>query len=116
MALEARWYELYEERATAHKILDLVMSDHAGALKVWRECVGALATGLITAMTLLDPATIVVGGGLARAGDKLLVPLREEIAKQARPFHAVADLRLAALDDWSACAGAATMARQLSPT
>jgi len=114
VALEKRWAELYGERATAREILDHVMSDEPRATPVWLESVQALAAGLITVMTLVDPATIVIGGGLARAGENLLRPLRQEMQSQVRPFHAEADLRLAALNDWSACAGAATIARQLA--
>jgi glucokinase len=114
VALETRWAELYGEWITAREILDHVMSDEARADPVWLESVQALAAGLVTVMTLVDPATIVIGGGLARAGDKLLAPLRQEMQTQTRPFHAEADLRLAALNDWSACAGAATIARQLA--
>jgi glucokinase len=114
VALETRWAELYGEWITAREILDQVMSDEPRAGPVWLESVQALAAGLMTVMTLVDPATIVIGGGLAHAGDKLLAPLRQEIQTQTRPFHAGADLRLAALDDWSACAGAATIARQLA--
>lgn len=114
MALETRWAELYGERVTASEILDHLMAGEPRAGPVWLESVRALAAGLITVMTLIDPATIVLGGGLARAGDKLLAPLRQEIRAQTRPFHAVPDLRLAALHDWSACAGAASIARQLA--
>ena len=40
----------------------------------WR----APALGLKSAIMLLNPARIVIGGGIAKAGDKLFVPLREK--------------------------------------
>jgi glucokinase len=41
-----------------------------------------LATGLKSAIMLLNPARIVVGGGISQAGDRLLVPLRAELRRQ----------------------------------
>ena len=41
---------------------------------VWRDAVDALADGLVTALTLLDPRMLIIGGGLAEAGDTLFAP------------------------------------------
>jgi glucokinase len=41
-----------------------------------------LALGLKAAIMLLNPARIVIGGGIAKAGDRLFVPLREELHRQ----------------------------------
>ena len=41
-----------------------------------------LALGLKAAIMLLNPARIVIGGGIANAGDRLLVPLRAELGRQ----------------------------------
>jgi glucokinase len=41
-----------------------------------------LAQGLKTAIMLLNPARISIGGGIAKAGDALFVPLRAELARQ----------------------------------
>ncbi len=45
-----------------------VASGDPNAVRVWREAVDALADGLVTAVTLLDPRTLIIGGGLAEAG------------------------------------------------
>ncbi|MDR2378526.1 MAG: ROK family protein [Bifidobacteriaceae bacterium] len=50
------------------------------AAQVWADAVRALAQGLATVVTLADPDRIVVAGGLSRAGDSLLTPLRAELA------------------------------------
>jgi glucokinase len=42
---------------------------------VWQEAVEALALALATTTLLVDPGVVVLGGGLARAGDTLLRPL-----------------------------------------
>ena len=45
-----------------------------------------LARGLKAAFMILNPEMIVIGGGISKAGDKLFVPLREEIARQMPPW------------------------------
>ena len=47
-----------------------------------RQYVVHLARGLKAALMLLNPARIVIGGGIAKAGDRLFVPLREELNRQ----------------------------------
>lgn len=46
--------------------------------RVWSEGVHALALGLKSITLLIDPAVIVLAGGVSRAGEKLLTPLRAE--------------------------------------
>ena len=40
-----------------------------------------LALGLKSAIMILNPARIVIGGGISKAGDKLFVPLRSELRR-----------------------------------
>jgi glucokinase len=47
-----------------------------------RSYVVDLALGLKAAIMLLNPARIVIGGGIAQAGDRLFVPLRAELGRQ----------------------------------
>jgi glucokinase len=47
-----------------------------------RQYVQDLALGLKSAIMLLNPARIVIGGGISKAGDKLFIPLREELRSQ----------------------------------
>jgi len=41
-----------------------------------------LARGLKAAIMLLNPARVVIGGGISKAGDRLFGPLREELDRQ----------------------------------
>jgi glucokinase len=50
------------------------------ARAVWAQAVDALALALATTILLVDPGVIVLGGGLARAGDALLEPLSAALA------------------------------------
>jgi glucokinase len=110
-ALESRWLAAHGRPLAAREIIDQVIAREPAASALWDEAVEALAEGLLTAMSLIDPAVIVLGGGLTGAGPRLLEPLTAAIAARARPFHAPAALRLASLGDWSGCAGAAVAAR-----
>jgi glucokinase len=47
-----------------------------------------LALGLKAAVMLLNPACIVIGGGISKAGDRLFVPLRQELRKQVTAWSA----------------------------
>lgn len=109
-ALEGRWLAVHGRPLTARKIIDQVIAREPAATALWDEAVEALAEGLLTAMSLVDPAAIVLGGGLTGAGPRLIEPLTAAIAARSRPFHAAAELRLASLGDWSGCSGAALAA------
>jgi glucokinase len=65
--------------ASAVDVARRVRGGDPQAVTVWGEAVEALALALATYTLLLDPALIVIGGGLAQAGDLLLDPLRERL-------------------------------------
>ena len=46
---------------------------------MWTEAVDALAAGIVSVTATLDPAVVVIGGGLGMAGDSLLLPLRRRV-------------------------------------
>ncbi|MDQ0991573.1 ROK family protein [Streptomyces sp. V3I7] len=87
-------------------------SGDADAVRVWGEAVDALADGLVTALTLLDPGTLVIGGGLAEAGETLFTPLREAVRRRVT-FQRVPSIVPAALGDGAGCLGAGLLARDL---
>ncbi|MER8036059.1 ROK family protein [Streptomyces hydrogenans] len=82
------------------------------ALRVWQEAVDALADGLVAAVTVLDPRVVILGGGLAEAGDTLLAPLRAAVAERLT-FQRLPALVPAALGDAAGCLGAGLLARDL---
>jgi glucokinase len=66
-----------------------------------------LALGLKAAVMLLNPARIVIGGGIGKAGDRLFVPLRAELRRQITGWSAARlDLHPALLTDDSVLYGA----------
>jgi glucokinase len=61
---------------------------------------------------LLNPQVIVLGGGLTAAGDRLLLPVREEFARftwKIAPDHP--EIKLATLGGTAGVIGAAALAR-----
>jgi glucokinase len=71
-----------------------------------------LARGLKALLMLLNPARIVIGGGISNAGDALFVPLRAELNRQMTAWsRARRDVVPAALGDDSVLWGAAALAR-----
>ncbi|MDO8348723.1 MAG: ROK family protein [Planctomycetota bacterium] len=67
--------------ATTH---DLVAAHEAGdpfARTLWLRSVKALAAAVASLTNVLDPEVVIIGGGIARAGDTLLAPLRETVSR-----------------------------------
>lgn len=82
-----------------------------------RAYVVHLARGLKTAVMLLNPSRIVIGGGIAKTGDALFVPLREELRRQTTAWSgARLDVVPAQLGDDSVLWGALALARGSNPT
>ena len=103
-ALEARWTGA---PLPAHQLLDLVIAGDPAVSGLWSSAIDALAAGLLTVISLLDPGVIVLGGGLSRTGPRLIDPLSARMAELSPSFHTGTELRLATLGDWSGCLGAA---------
>lgn len=111
-ALERRYFELSGAPATAAQVADRLDTDPHAA-RVWHEVVDALADGLLTGQALYDVELIVIGGGLAESGDRLLGPLRESFSKKIS-FHRVPRIARARLGDEAGCLGAALLALEIS--
>lgn len=80
-----------------------------------RRYVIDLALGLKACIMLLNPARIVIGGGISKAGPALFEPLREELRRQITAWsRARIDVLPAALGDDSVLYGALALAQQQS--
>lgn len=101
-----------DPEADAADCAKAVASGHPNAVRVWQEAVDALADGLVTALTLLDPRTLIIGGGLAEAGETLFTPLREAVRRRVT-FQKLPEIVPAALGDTAGCLGAGLLAWDL---
>jgi glucokinase len=74
-----------------------------------------LALGLKNCIMFLNPARIVIGGGISKAGDALFEPLRRELGRQLTPWsRARIDVVPAKLGDESILWGALALAKSNS--
>jgi glucokinase len=74
-----------------------------------------LTLGLKAALMILNPARIVIGGGISKAGDALFVPLRRELARQMTSWsRARVDVVPAQLGDDSVLYGALELAKEIT--
>ncbi|MDX3853795.1 ROK family protein [Streptomyces sp. AK02-01A] len=104
-----------DPRADAADCAKAVRSGDPDAVRVWRDAVDALAAGLVTALTLLDPRTLIIGGGLAEAGETLFTPLRAAVEERVT-FQTLPEIVPAALGDTAGCLGAGLLAWDLLAT
>jgi len=81
----------------------------AAALEIVEDLTTLLARGIASVVTTLNPATVVIGGGLSRAGDALLAPLAARV-------HALVPMPprfvLSSLGDQAVALGAVQLALQ----
>ncbi|GHF59526.1 sugar kinase [Kitasatospora xanthocidica] len=101
-----------EGGVTAEDVGERAAAGDPTAATVWTEAVEALADALTTAVTLLDPERIVIGGGLARAGERYLAPLRAAVAGRLT-FQRPPEIVPAELGHRAGCQGAALLAHDL---
>ncbi|MEU9210291.1 ROK family protein [Streptomyces sp. NPDC048415] len=104
-----------DPEADAADCAKAVESGDPRATAVWQEAVDALADGLVTALTLLDPRTLIIGGGLAEAGETLFTPLRAAVRRRVT-FQKLPSIVPAALGDSAGCLGAGLLAWDLLET
>ncbi|MCI4063034.1 ROK family protein [Micromonospora sp. R77] len=113
-AVARRYAELTGDPVTAAEVADRAAAGEPAAARVWQETVAALADGLATGQALFDVETVVIGGGLAQAGPRLLDPLRVALHERMT-FHREPRLVGAALGDEAGCLGAALLALDALP-
>ncbi len=93
----------------ARAVAELVAADDARASVVWNEAVELIADAIARIVAIAAPEVILIGGGLAGAGDVLLKPLESALDQRLGGLRHPA-VRTAALGDRAAALGAAAMA------
>lgn len=95
----------------------LAIAAHRGdiiAIAQWEETGKMLATAAMNCCWLVNPEAIVIGGGVARAGDLLLKPLKEHLFRQlSEPFKDHLHILPATFGHEAGIIGAAALARDL---
>ena len=93
--------------ASTLQLIEALPGD-AVAQQIWSKSIRALAAGIASLVNVLDPQLVVIGGGIAAAGEKLFVPLRAELNKfEWRPHGEAVRIVPAALGEFAGAIGAA---------
>lgn len=111
-AVARRYAERTGTPLSAAGVADAVGRGDADARAVWREAVAGLGTALGWIAAIQAPDVIVVGGGLARAGDLLLRPLRADLERRLS-FHHHPELVQSRFGGLAGCVGAGLLAQRL---
>jgi predicted NBD/HSP70 family sugar kinase len=61
-------------------VIDAVLADRPAALDALRDVAATFARGVSVIRALLDPQLVIIGGPMARAGDRLLTEIRSALA------------------------------------
>ncbi len=109
-AIARRYTQLSGHPVTGADEVAALQATDAVARQVWQEAVEALADALGMVSLLVGPALVVIGGGLSRAGEDLVDPLRLALRERTPVVHP-ADVAASALGDRGGVIGAALLAR-----
>lgn len=100
---------LADRRLSIAAFEEAALASDSLALRVVHETARHLATAIAGVLNLMNPATVILGGSLARLGDLLLEPLREAVSRRTFAGSlASATIRTSALGPQSIALGAAT--------
>ena len=101
------------ELAGGRPVRETVTAARAGdarAREIMAEAGKWIGLGLASLSPIFSPDRIVVGGGIATAGDALLKPVRESYRQHARPeFAEHTEVIGSAFDGWEGLVGAASL-------
>lgn len=111
-AIARRYAAATGHTVSAAEVAAKVRSGDPAASSVWTDAVEALASVLAPGIGLVAPEAVVVGGGLAAAGDTLLGPLRASLGRRLSD-RVLPEVVPAALGTSAGCVGAALLAEDL---
>lgn len=99
------------EEVTPRELSKLALQGDEVALRLWEEVARRLASALMSCCWLLNPHAIIIGGGVARAGDVLFGPLTDHLYSQlSDPFRENLMVLPARFGNEAGTVGAATLA------
>ena len=101
-----------KEKLNAKDVMDAAKANDPAGLEAFDQYTTYLAMGMVNIINFMDPEVIVIGGGVSAAGEFLLKPIREKLAKmvfyKAMPY---ASIELATLGNDAGIIGAAMLGR-----
>lgn len=93
--------------ADTHALVSAYAAGDELAERVWMRSLRALAAAVVSLANTVDPQSIVIGGGIAEAGEHLFNPLKDLVSEREwQPAGARVDIVPAALGSWAGAYGA----------
>jgi len=103
------------ENISARAVVEAATEGDAAAGQIIRETARWLARALLTLIRLLNPDRIILGGGVAQAGNVLVGPVYEYLEELGSPtLNPSTEIVLAELGTYSALYGAAVLASEVA--
>ena len=84
----SKFKELATEELSPYIVAQAALQGDAVAKRIYTKMGEIIGFGLSSVVNLLNPERIIIGGGVADAGEILLNPIRETILKRAMPIQA----------------------------
>jgi glucokinase len=114
-ALAARWAEESGRPVgtSAKAVVDAAEAGDPIAVRLLEEATSGLARSILGIVSLIDPAAIVIGGGLSNARERILEPAIAK-ARRAATFHQVPPIVPAELGAYAGAWGAVLAAERVA--
>jgi glucokinase len=95
--------------STTHELIAAFEAGDTFAAEVWMKSIQALACAIASIANVIDPEAVIIGGGVAKAGTALFLPLWEIMDEvEWRPGGARVRILPAKLGEWAGTYGAAS--------
>ncbi|MBI5805738.1 ROK family protein [candidate division TA06 bacterium] len=102
-----------KSKITVADISDQAKKGESAAIRALAETGTLLGVGLANYTNIFNPQTIVIGGGVAQAGNYILDPAIKEMKRRAMPFNILGiKVKPAKLGPWAGAIGAALLAKK----
>lgn len=112
-SIVAEWTNNQPAQITAKMLSEADDQHDQMAHAVWQETGELLGYGLANAINLYNPAMLIIGGGVANAGERLLVPMKRSIHQHGLKIAVAAcQIETAKLGDRAGMIGAAIVAQR----
>lgn len=83
----SKYKELATEELSPYIIAQAAIQGDVVAKRIYTKIGEIIGIGLASVVNLLNPEKVIIGGGVADAGDILLNPIRKTVAKRAMPIQ-----------------------------
>lgn len=101
---------LQQGSLTLDAIEQAALVDDPLALRVVGEAADYLGTAVASVLNLMNPGAVIIGGGIARLGERLLIPVRETVLRRTfLSSVAASEIVTSALGPRSIAIGASTL-------